>query len=113
EAVLGLHDAAPGSSPGVLLRFRVGGFRGWGGGSSGFLPAFGFSFLLLLSPRFALGRGGSRLGLQLGLGCADLLGAPLLVADCRWRSESAHIRRRPESWHKFCRRSLGGQNAGR
>ena len=72
----------PGRSPGVLLRFRVGGFRGRGGGSSGFLAPFGFSFLLLLGPRLALDLGGgSRLGLQLGLGGADLLGAPLLVAD--------------------------------
>ena len=52
------------------------------GGSSGFLAAFGLSFLLRLGPRLPLRfGGGSRLGLQFGLGCADLLGAPLLVGD--------------------------------
>src|SRR5208283_815360 len=70
EAVLGLHDAALGIGE-VLLRFRVGVFGGRGGGSSGFLAAFGFPFLLLLGPRLAFGLGGgSRLGLQFGLGGA-------------------------------------------
>src|SRR5208283_870888 len=80
----------PGRSPGVLLRFRVGGFGGRGGGSSGFLTPFGFPLLFLLGPRLPFGLGGgSRLGLQLGLGGADLLGAPLLVAD-----PEAGVRRR-------------------
>ena len=81
EAVLGFHDAAFGIGE-VLLRFRVGVFGGRGGGSSGFLAAFGFPLLFRLGPRLALGFGGGfGLGLQFSLGGADLLGPPLLVAD--------------------------------
>ncbi|HYA81414.1 MAG TPA: hypothetical protein VED87_10825 [Methylocystis sp.] len=65
-----------------VSRFRVGGVGGRGGGPSGFLAAFGFPLLLRLGPRLPFGFGGGfRLGLQFGLGGADLLGAPLLVAD--------------------------------
>ena len=39
--------------------------------------------------------------------------AQAALRACRRRSESAHIRRRAESWHKLCRRSLGSEEAGR
>ena len=41
---------------------------------------------------------------------AYVLPAAAVILLCGWRSRSAHIRRRRESWHKLCHRSLGAMS---
>ena len=89
EAVLGLHYAALGIGEG-LLRCRVGFIGGRGGGLSGFLASLRFPLVFRLGPHLAF-----RLGLQLGLRRADLLGALLLVGDPSRHLLAALVR--PES----------------
>ena len=62
--------------------FGSGASGGGAAGLPGFLRPSASRFFCRLGPRLPLGLGGgSRLGLQFGLGCADLFGAPLLVGD--------------------------------